>query len=260
MQKYELTLNEFQGPMEKLLELIEAKQVAITDLSLAAVTEDFLRYVESLKVHDEQGDTGNGLSSGVLADFLVIATRLMVLKSKALLPSLELTEEEEHDIKDLEYRLKLYQEFAAKKQEGDKKSAALLIREQWAEEPRMHGRKLFQSMGEASVFYPPPELSAEKLQQSLMTMVRAWAELRPKEEEKIQKTFVSVEEKTKELLTRLSAVIDQSFKALVGKADKSEVVALFLAILHLLRNKIIKANQESQFGDIVLKKSHEQQS
>ena len=88
---YQLNIQQFFGPIEKLLELIEEKKMEITDLNLAEVTADFLNYLKTLV----------NVDSRVLADFVVVASRLLLIKSKALLPSLELTEEEEQDISDL---------------------------------------------------------------------------------------------------------------------------------------------------------------
>ena len=64
----------------------------------------------------------------MLADFIVVASRLLLIKSKAILPSLALTEEEETDIKDLEMRLKIYREFSAKgsRSMGDKNASIFL--------------------------------------------------------------------------------------------------------------------------------------
>ncbi len=99
---FEVKQDVFSGPMEKLLELIEVRQIEITRVNLATVTADFIAYVEQL---------GETISPAILSDFVVIAARLLVLKSKVLLPSLELTQEEESDILDLEHRLRLYREF-----------------------------------------------------------------------------------------------------------------------------------------------------
>src|SRR5258706_15754469 len=95
---YELKIEQYEGPLEKLLQLIEERKLAITEISLAAVTDDFLKYLETMLE----------VPPGVLADFIVVASRLVLIKSKSLLPELPLTEEEEEDIKDLEQRLLLY--------------------------------------------------------------------------------------------------------------------------------------------------------
>jgi len=83
--KYEVRLEKFNGPLDRLLELIEARQLEITQINLAEVTGDFLKYIESL---------GSEAGVDVFADFLVVAGKLILIKSKALLPNLDLTEEE----------------------------------------------------------------------------------------------------------------------------------------------------------------------
>ena len=82
---YELKTEQFSGPIEKLWELIEEKKLEITELNLAEVTADFLNYLKTIEKVEPK----------LLADFVVIASRLLLIKSKALLPNLELTVEEE---------------------------------------------------------------------------------------------------------------------------------------------------------------------
>ena len=94
---YEVKINQFSGPLEKLLELIEEKKMEITALSLAEVTGGFFNYVKRVE---------SDIDPKILADFLVVAAKLVLIKSKALLPGLELTQEEELDIKDLEQAAK----------------------------------------------------------------------------------------------------------------------------------------------------------
>ena len=111
---YQVKVLDFAGPMEKLLELIEAKKLDITRISLAEVTADFLKYIHSLTKTDKtqtgaedfsvsQRSVGVsprlvGVSPRVLADFLVVASQLILIKSKAILPDVELSEEEEESI------------------------------------------------------------------------------------------------------------------------------------------------------------------
>ncbi|MEK7162430.1 MAG: segregation/condensation protein A, partial [Patescibacteria group bacterium] len=96
---YELKLENYQGPLQKLLELIEEKKMEITIINLAEVTSSFFEYLKKLEAL--------GMDHSLLADFLVIASKLLLIKSKVLLPSLPLTEEEESDIRGLESQLKL---------------------------------------------------------------------------------------------------------------------------------------------------------
>ena len=97
----EINQEKFNGPLDVLLSLIEERKMEITDISLANVTDAFLKYVGDLKQTAPE----------ILADFLVIAARLILIKSKSLLPTLELSSEEEKDINDLKKHLEIYRLF-----------------------------------------------------------------------------------------------------------------------------------------------------
>src|SRR3989344_6512294 len=133
---FEVKTRNYSGPLEKLLELIEEKKLEITSVNIAEVTGDFISYVRGLE---------GKIEHRTLADFLVIAARLILIKSKVLLPSLELTEEEEGDIRDLEARLVIYREY---------KAAGELVRKLWNRKKIVYSRPLFLGLGETSVFYP----------------------------------------------------------------------------------------------------------
>ena len=100
-QIFQIKTTGFEGPFGLLLELIEKRKFHINDVSLAAVTEDYLSHMNKL----------GGLSSAEIASFVFVASTLILIKSKSLLPNLSLTSEEEGDIKNLEERLRLYELF-----------------------------------------------------------------------------------------------------------------------------------------------------
>ena len=79
---FEIAQAKFSGPLQLLLELIEKEELPITEVSLAQVTDGFLSYLDQTKVPTEE-----------LADFLVVATKLLYLKSRAILPNLPPDEE-----------------------------------------------------------------------------------------------------------------------------------------------------------------------
>jgi len=111
---YQLATEKFSGPIEKLLELIEGKKLEITDLSLAEITADFLSYLQNLQTRintDKNTDLNGYDGTRLIADFVVVASQLLLIKSKSLLPDLKLTGEEEEGIKDLEGRLEFYRNF-----------------------------------------------------------------------------------------------------------------------------------------------------
>ncbi len=230
---YHVKLEKFTGPLGKLLELIEGKQLEITQISLADVTADFLRYVKEL---------GEQKEMGIVADFLVVAAKLVLIKSKVLLPMLELTKEEEADIQDLEGRLKLYREF---------KIAAEHLKKIWDKKHVAYGRELLSSLGDVSVFYPPKELAVGDLVSAVRNLATLLQQLIP-EVQTVKQAVVSIEEKMEELLNRLTG--QQSFHALSQQKSRKEVIVLFLAILHLLKDRIVKVSQGERFSDITLEK------
>jgi len=227
----------FSGPLEKLLELIEAKQFEITTVSLAEVTADFLNYVRSLE--------NQSVEPRFLADFLVVAAKLILIKSKVLLPSLELTNDESEEIHDLEHRLRIYQEF---------KRAGRHLEAAWRRDRRLYGRSLFLHLGDTQVFYPPNELNPTDLYNGLRKVLMTIQELVP-EKQKIKTTIVTLSEKIQELLDRLKAAATESFKNLSRDRSRTELVILFLAMLQMFRQRMIEIEQPEQFGDIIISKS-----
>ncbi|MCH7756829.1 segregation/condensation protein A [Patescibacteria group bacterium] len=91
----------FEGPLDLLLTLIEKRKLFINDISLSCVTDDFIAYTKKI----------NDFPISQAAHFVLIASTLLLLKSRSLLPTLSLTDEEEGNIEDLEHRLKLYKYF-----------------------------------------------------------------------------------------------------------------------------------------------------
>ncbi|MEK7657903.1 MAG: segregation/condensation protein A [Patescibacteria group bacterium] len=227
---YQLNIQQFFGPIEKLLELIEEKKMEITDLNLAEVTADFLNYLKTLV----------NVDSRVLADFVVVASRLLLIKSKALLPSLELTEEEEQDISDLKNRITQYQKI---------KPALILFRELYGRNNFSVSRPLFYNS--EPVFYPAENFNIQSLNQSLNGIFEIFKQIIV-ESQKIDETpLIKLEEKIEEIVKQIKNGIS-GFGELVKEKSRMEIIVLFLALLHLLRDQIIKAEQEEKFADITI--------
>src|SRR3989344_1327260 len=101
--EYTVKTRIFEGPLETLLSLIEKRKLFINDISLAQVADDYIAYLKSLE----------NFPIAESAHFILIASTLVLIKSKSLLPSLTLTSEEEASIEDLEKRLVEYQKYKA---------------------------------------------------------------------------------------------------------------------------------------------------
>ncbi len=235
---YEVKLSKFQGPLEKLLELIEDKKLQINEISLAVVTTDFLKYLEESKP-----------DYGVLADFISIASRLILVKSKSLLPGMELTEEEEGDIKDLAHRLELYKEF---------KVARGHFEMLWKSKATSRSRVYMGTLDSVRVFYPGSRVTKDSLLESVQRIFESLEKI-SKETETIKDKIVTLEEKIKEVIGRVKDLGETSLNKLSETKNKAEIVVIFLAILHLAREQLIHLEQDGHFSDIMIKHQESQQ-
>ena len=251
---YELKLAQYSGPLDKLLELIEARQLEITQISLAEVTDDFLRYLTSIK--DAVSD-GTHADLRLLADFIVVASRLIFIKSKSLLPDLTLTESEEEDIHDLEHRLKLYREL---------RPAMKHLTKLWQLGHGLHDRAYFLNLGrwfmpdatageaEPTFFYPGRNTTDANLRDNLSHLFVSFETL-IKENEVIQGTILSLEEKISEITQKLKTLAATSFADLSRAQPRGERIVTFLAILYLAREQLIYVEQVSHLSDIIIRKT-----
>ena len=228
---YQVSTQQFTGPLDLLLQLVEKKNLAITELSLAQVTQEYVAFLnEQEEINPED-----------LADFLVIASTLLLIKSRSLLPSLVLAPEEETEIMDLETRLKiykLYKEAGGKIKEMFKKEIYVLNRPSWKNiEPK---------------FSPPSNCSLESLSLAFLKILKEiqTEKTQPLAEKKIQK-IASLEERIKELIQKITS--GKMFRLLdltKEKQNKIDLILTFLAVLHLAKQKIIKIKQKDNFGEI----------
>lgn len=231
---YSLETENFSGPIEKLLELVEEKKLDVADVSLAKVTGDFLEYVAQMKDRGE-------MNPALLAGFIVVASHLLLIKSKSLVPSFELTEEEESAIQELEQRVSFYQRL---------KPAIAHIRRNWSPDPLSASRPLF--MARPAVFLPDKNVGTATLHRSV-TQIVSVLEAFSYATKEVARSLITLEEKVEELIARIEHSF--SFSEAVEKKEKSEIIVTFLAVLHLLKNQKIKITQEDNFSDIIIEKN-----
>ncbi|MEW5805407.1 MAG: ScpA family protein [Patescibacteria group bacterium] len=229
----QLKLDKFEGPLSLLLELIEQNQLDITQVSLAQVTDQYLNLVES-----------ENLPLFQLADFLVVASRLLLIKSKVLLPFLDLTEEEEQEAKELELALKEYQRY----KEQTKK-----INQLFQAKNLILSRQLWQ--GRQAGFSPPQELNLNELEAAFISLLNSLEKfILPKQTGYLEKA-ISVEEKIQQILKKVENQAVLSFNSLVsGQPKKIDLIINFLALLFLFRQKIVFLEQKTRFKEIKISK------
>lgn len=225
---YTLNLEHYNGPLEKLLELVEKNELDISLISLAKVTGGFLDHLSKL----QEKNTPHA----VLADFLVVASKLLLIKSKALIPTLELEEDDEEDIQNLETQLRIYKKIKLVKK---------LIKDGWREMPVMTSRELL--MTKKTFFYPPKTLKIKDLASAFKKVVQEIEKFRPVEV--IKTEIINLEKKIKEVVQKITSM-PTKLKTFSSGDSKKELIVLFLAILHLLREEIIEVEQHEAFGEI----------
>ncbi|MDQ2932933.1 MAG: segregation/condensation protein A [bacterium] len=219
----------FEGPLDLLLDLIEKKKLFISDISLAKVTDDFISHVRQFE----------NLPMAESAHFILVASTLLLIKSKSLLPELALTEEEKGDIQDLETRLKIYKRV---------KEASIHISKIFGTE------KIFsqsRSRVATPVFTPSDEITLQKACLSLKDLINRL----PKKEnlpKHIVRKVVSLEDMIGTLTTRITSHLRMSFKefTMEHKENRVHVIVSFLAMLELVKDGVLHVSQEKDFEDI----------
>lgn len=228
---YAVRLEQFEGPLELLLQLIEKEKLDVTRVSLASVADQYLEYI----ARQEE------VPLSQLAQFLSVASRLILLKSRALLPLLEFTEEEEESIEDLEWQLREYQKF---------RDASIRLGILFGKNQRARSRESF--LGAEVVFLPSPDVSRANLAEAFRSVLGEIPILEKLEEEEI-KNVISLEEKMIELRSTLSSRMEMSFRQMtLDVSDKIEVIVAFLAVLELVKQRFVRAEQGGSFQDIAL--------
>jgi segregation and condensation protein A len=234
--RVKLEQHQFEGPLDLLLQLVEEQQMDITALSLGKVTEQFLEYVRTLQEKNPIN----------LADFLIIAAKLLVIKSKALLPNLEFGVEEEEAAYDLTQQLLIYKKF---------KEVAKFLRRMDLKSYQSWTREVdFQTR---VTFVVDPDTTVDALHQSLRQLATELKEI-VKLPEKVMEEVVSISEKITHIQALIAGKVQTSLSDLLRDAkSKTDVIVTFLALLELTKQRILFLEQDEHFADIIIK--HQQQ-
>ena len=236
---YKIKLEQFEGPLDLLLSLIEDQKLDVTRVSLAKVADQYLEYIKSKE----------DISLENLAEFLSIASKIILIKPKALLPLLEFSEEEEEEIKDLEKQIAEYKKF---------KDISKRIKSMADARRICFSREGF--LGIQAFFYPPKDINTFDLKKAFSKVLMEIPVIEKLEEEMV-KEVITLEEKIGHLQEMLQKKIETSFSEVTANAkDKIEIVISFLAMLELVKQKLIQVEQSDLFSEIKLKHNNEEPS
>lgn len=233
-QPYTVETDVYQGPLDLLLQLIERAELDITKLALAQVTDQFLAYMRNLQE----------LRAERVSEFILVASRLMQIKSEALLPRPVVRQPDEEDPGEaLLQQLLLYKQF---------KELARLLTLRQADELRTHLRMA-----------PPPkvegrlDLSNVSINDLYAAAIRIFTreDLRTPLREVVAPPRITIREKILFVANALKAKTLVRYHELIrGESGRMGMVVTFLAILELVRRYRISAQQEALFGDIELRR------
>lgn len=224
----------YEGPLDLLLELIEKRKLLINDISLASVTDEYIARINAME----------SLPVGETAEFIALAATLLLIKSRSLLPTLTITEEESYDIKELEYRLAVYQLI---------KEAARGLNAQ-TREPYLYEGDTPEPQPQ---FIPDSSVTSASLYQAAQMLIQGFPATLSLPKVQVKK-IMTLEEMIETMSERISSAFRMSFKEFSGlsKAQTSEakhgVIVSFLALLELVKQGILRAQQEEPHGDITM--------
>ncbi len=227
-EKFEVATQVFAGPLEALLNMIEERKMPVSDISLSEVTDAYLAYVEKLPE----------LPLGETAQFILVASTLLLIKSRALLPTLELSESERESVEELERRLARYSMF---------RKAAKLLRREWGRAPLLLAHR---APLRISVFSP-----ADSTLESIAAAAQRLVSILPKAEalaRVVVAPVLALEDVISQLKNRLATAFRARFSELTKSRTRSDVIVYFLAMLELVRAGSASATQNKLFEDITI--------
>lgn len=237
----EVKLDIFEGPLDLLLHLIRQHEIDIYDIPIALITRQYLEYIELMKT----------LNLEIAGEFLVMAATLTQIKSRMLLPVPEAAEGEVEGVdprQELVNRLIEYKKF---------KEASEILEESGEYWGRVYRRETAEPLPEA-VVEPEPLL----FNLGIYDLIAAFQEvLKRQPEERLREIILekfTVREKLDYILGLLGEADSVVFESLFDSdCCREEVIVTFLAVLELVKQKVIRVYQIQEFGSIYLKRNRE---
>lgn len=236
-ESYRVTLPIFEGPLDLLLHLIQREELDITAISLVQITDQYLAYIGQMEKIDPDS----------LADFLVVAARLIFIKSRALLPrppAAPEDEEEEDPGEQLARQLREYKRYKdVAKQLGliDEQRLRSFVR-----------------------IAPPPKMQSKidlegVTLEGLLAAVRealSVVPLGPPVDEVVSRYVVTIGDQVSHILGLAASGKRVTFRSLLkGAHSRLEIIITFLALLELLKRRRVLVRQEEIFGEITLEEA-----
>lgn len=243
MEMPKVKVANFEGPFDLLLHLIKKNEMDIYNVEIYKITNQYLKFLDDMKIMDLE----------ITSEFIVVAATLIEIKSKKLLPVIKNTEENEEDIeKNLMEKLIEYKKI---------KGAALLLRDRYVNSGDIYTKKpeiievLDSKNKEDDIFKNTTLLDLYNIYNNLIENFF----MKQNKESVIQRKIYVDKYKIEDKMNDLLKVIDKNkilkFKEIIVESEcKLEAVVSFLALLELIKLRIIKAYQDDNFSDIIIER------
>lgn len=239
--KYVISLPDFEGPLDLLLFFIKRDELNIYDIPIAKITEEFLLYTQVLKELDLER----------AGEFVVMASMLMQIKAKMLIPKEERLPDELDDEEDprmelvrklLEY--KQYKEVSEELKEREEQNRYVFYREFFDADTAIYDEPTAEQL-----------LKNATLFDLLKTFKRA-LEKAPKQatKHKVEQLNYNVEEQADYIISVLNTGVQSTFFALVSGLERIGIIVTFLALLELVKNRFVGCEQTEDFEDMIIYK------
>lgn len=231
--KFSLRLPNYEGSLDVLLRLIEEQQLEITAVSLATVADQFIAYMAAIAQRDPQ----------TIANFLAIAAKLILIKSRALLPQAVIPAEDQEETDDLVSQLRAYQLY---------KRAAHILKEREAQGLRAFNVQSPPISRPQSKALPLDNVTLEMLARAMQRVIDRLLPL-PVADEVVSRLSFTVNDCMDKIETAVRHYPKVTFtEMLEGVNTRVEVVITLLALLELLKRYRVRCSQDALFGEIYI--------
>ena len=227
---FEVRVEGFDGPLDLLLDLIERQGLDITGVSVLAVTDQFLAYAQDIETR----------YADIASEFLLVGSQLLLLKSRALLPA-QANEPQEETADDLAARLRVYAAF---------KAVAADLADRWES-----GASSFIRVATPLVVQPPLESGGGDLDVLIAAMQALTARAEKADvAPPMPRRSVSIGDRIRVVRERLARDGELAFSVIAAECNgRDELVATFMALLHLVIERSVQVVQDQPFGEIMLR-------
>ncbi len=241
IMNFKVNVDNFEGPIDVLLQLIEKRKMPINDISLVAITDDYIKFVSQIETPSLSNKT----------HFLFIASTLALMKSKSLLPALDLSNQEEEDIESLKQRIALFKEY---------QDAAELLKSQIHTSPQLF---FATATKREIIFSAHASITANQLGASLLEVLHEIPEQPKTKKEGSIKIAVHLDEMMHSLEERIGKIRNMSFDDFIQSFKTKDIqspenrvykVVGFLAMLELVKKGTMDALQKKSFSSIKIEK------